>query len=197
MDPSPFDLDEYASASVTFFTSAVRAVVRSGDGLLGQVGVEEVEALTPMQSTLESGEIVAFAPVAASSLVTMTISEGVAGNFDEIHGAVAQLAAEHEAQVVPKMIEHISAICEGTGNVVDGAGMSIWEAQLEMLETIEIVFDSDGTPSLPQLLVNPETAAKMGDPPDGFAERFEAIIERRRDEWMAGRRTRRLPRPGH
>lgn len=197
MEPSPFDLDEYASATTGFFTSAVRAVVSASGGLLGKVNSEEVEVLTPMQNTLESGAVISFAPVEASSLVTMTISEGVAGNFDEIHAAVAQLALEHEQQVVPHMIAHLSAVCEGTGNVVDGAGLSVWEGQLKMLETIEIMFDPDGTPSLPQLLMHPDTTANIGEPPADFTQRFEAIIERRRDEWMARRRTRRLPRQGH
>lgn len=196
-EAAPFDLNEYARASTEFFSTATRALVSGGDGLLSQIASESVEAMTPLQSTLDTGEVIPSPPVKASSLVSMSISDGIVGDFDDIHLAISNLAEAHEKQVVPQMLAHISAICEGTGNVVDGGGRSIWEAQLEMLETISINFDSDGTPSLPQLVVHPDTAAKLGEPPPGFQERYQQVIERRRDEWMAGRRTRRLPRDGH
>lgn len=133
-------------------------------------------------------------PAEASSVIVLTTSAGVAGDFEELHAAVASSAKDYAASVVPQMLAHISQICDATGNVVDAQGQSIWEAQLEMLETIEIHFDEDGNPTLPSLVLHPDTADKLGDPPDGFVERFNEILTRRRDEWLAQRRTRRLPR---
>jgi hypothetical protein len=190
---APFELDEYASASYGFLVEAVDAVARAGNGLVAQVTVEQVEALIPTQNTLDSGDVVQSPPMVGQSLVTMTISEGIAGRFDDVHVAIAQLAEDREAQLVPQMVGHISKITEATGNVIDMKGRDIWEAQLEAIETIHISFDADGDPSLPQLLMHPDTAAKIGEPPAGFQERFNEIVERRHDEWMASRRTRRLP----
>ncbi|MEI2704338.1 MAG: hypothetical protein V9E89_03525 [Ilumatobacteraceae bacterium] len=188
-----FALDEYSSAAVAFFSDAVHAVARA-DGILAEIEVESVEALPLSQNTLPSGEVLPMAPAEVSALITLTISEGIDGRFDDYHLAIASAANDYSSQVVPHMFDHISRLCDATGNVVDGAGKSIWEAQLEMLETIAISFNEDGEPSLPQLFMHPDTAAKMGQPPEDFQARFDSILIRRRDEWLARRRTRRLPR---
>jgi hypothetical protein len=95
---------------------------------------------------------------------------------------------------MPRIFEHISEICDATGNVLKRPDQSIWDSILEMLATIEIAFDEDGNPSLPSVVMHPDMAAKIGDPPEGFEEKSREIIARRRDEWLARRRTRRLPR---
>jgi hypothetical protein len=189
-----FTLDEYHVAGRSFFGEAVHAVARAGDGILSQIRVETVEALPLSQNTLPSGEVLQMAPVESSTIVVLSTQEGIDGRSDDFHAAIAKAANDYVAAVVPQLLEQITRLTEATGNVVDAAGRSIWDAQLEALETIEIYFDRDGVPSLPSLVMNPETAKKIGEPPEGFVEAFNEILTRRRNEWLARRRTRRLPR---
>jgi hypothetical protein len=149
-----FALDEYAKATAQFFSDAV----------LAQIRVEHVEALPPSRNTLPSGEILEMPPAKAETTLLFSIPDGIDGIFDDVHVAVAQAAKDYAAQVVPHLLQQISNICDAVGNVVDGAGRSIWDAQLEMIKTISIVFDADGDPSLPSLVLHPTTRTRSEMP---------------------------------
>jgi hypothetical protein len=191
--PAAFRLDEYHRATVKFVSDAINAVARA-DGVLSLVTVEQVDSLPISQNTLDNGHVVERPPMEASAAMTFTVAEGIAGDFSEIHLAIADAAAKYSAQLVPQMIEHISQLCDASGNTVNVGGGSIWEAQLKMLETLSLTFDSDGNPTLPTLVMHPDTAARIGQPPPDFQSRYDEILLRRRDEWLAQRRSRRLPR---
>lgn len=195
--PAIGTLDEYSTASLAFFSDAVGAIVRAGDGVLSEIGVEQMEAIPQMQHTLSSGEVLQSPPLEASSQISFSRTGVIEGELGDFHLAVYQTAERMEDAMTRHMFQHISEVTEATGNVVRANGGSMWEASLEMLETIHLSFDQDGVPTLPTLVVNPETHKKMGDPPPDFVKRLNEIVLRRRDEWLARRRTRRLPRPGH
>lgn len=186
-----FSLDEYERAGIEFFSQAVSAVA-SADGVLSMISTEKSEYVAVSRNTLEDGETVELRPFLASSEMTLSVDDGISGRFDEIHVAIANAGADFSSQMTKSMLQHISDLCDATGNVVDTGRQSIWEAQLEALETVEISFGPDGDPRLPSLVIHPDTADSMGEPPEDFRERYEAIVRRRRDEWLAGRRTRRL-----
>jgi len=190
-----FALHEYAAAGTRFFSDAVSAVSRA-DGVLSMIRTEKAEYIAVSQNTLDDGEIVEMEPILTSSVMTFTVSDGIAGDFDEVHVAIAETAAAFSEQLTKRILQNISELCDGTGNVVNAKGRSIWEAQLEALETIQITFDEDGNPSLPSIVMHPDTADNMGDPPEDFRPRYDSIVERRRDEWLARRRTRRLSTDG-
>lgn len=186
-----FALHEYERAGTQFMSDAVSAIA-SAEGVLSMVSRERTEYVAVSHNTLDDGETVEMQPFLASSAMTFSVADGIAGDFDEVHVAIAETAADFSSQMTKNILEHISQLCDATGNVVDAKGLSIWEAQLAALETVEISFDADGDPSLPSIVMHPDTAAEMGEPPDDFKDRYDAIIERRRDEWLARRRTRRL-----
>jgi hypothetical protein len=194
--PSPYHLplDEYDRATREFFSEAVDAVARAANPILGQIQRERVEVLPTSLSTVDSGEIVRLEPLLSSALVTFSVSNAIRGDFSDAIVAIAETAEQFVAAVMPSVFGHISDICDATGNVVSGKDRPIWDAMLEALETISISFDEDGNPSLPSIVMHPDTVAKIGNPPEGHEARSNDIIARRRDEWLAGRRTRRLPR---
>lgn len=192
----PLRLDEYDRATREFFSAAVDAVARASDPILGQIQREKVEVIARSVNTMESGAIVEREPLVSSASVTFSVPEAIDGDFTGVIAAIAETADQFVASMMPNFFEHISEICDATGNVVSGADRPIWDALLETLETIAISFDEDGNPSLPSIVMHPDTASKLGDPPEGYEELGNEIIARRRDEWLAGRRTRRLPREG-
>lgn len=195
--PAIGTLDEYASASRAFFSDTVTAIVRSGDGVLSQIGVEQTEAIPPMQHTMASGQILPSGPLLASSEISFSRAGVVEGDFDEFHLAVYQTAEQLERDMTRHLFGHISELTEATSSVVRTNGGCMWEGILEMMETIHLSFDQDGTPTMPTIVVSPDTREKMGEAPSWFIERLNEIVLRRRDEWLVRRRTRRLPRQSH
>jgi hypothetical protein len=193
--PGPFlALDEYDRATREFFSEAVDAVARASDPILGQIQHEKVEVIAKSMSTMETGEVVQREPLLSSASVSFSVPDAIEGNFSDVVAAIADTAEQFLSSMMPNIFEHISEICDATGNVVSGKDRPIWDAMVEVLETIAISFDDEGNPSLPSIVMHPDTAAKLGDPPEGYEETVNEIIARRRDEWLAGRRTRRLPR---
>jgi hypothetical protein len=191
---SPLRLDEYDLATREFFSEAVEAVSRAISPILGQIQREKVEVLPPSVNTMESGHVVRRDPLLHSAAVSFSVNAGVQGDFSDVHAAIVETAEQFVASIMPSIFQHISEICDATGNVLSGADRPLWDAILEMLETIAISFDEDGNPSLPSVVMHPDAAAKLGEPPEGYEQKCNEIIARRRDEWLAGRRTRRLPR---
>lgn len=188
-------LDEYDLACREFFREAVDAVVAASEPILGRIRRETVEVLPAMVTTVDAGEEVRQAPVQASGRALFTVAGGLAGDFDEVAVAVAQVAEQFTDAVMPNFFAQLSDLTEATGNVVrSDAGLS-WESVLEGFEKVQMSFDEDGNPSGLTVTMNPADIERLGEPPDWFLQRREEIIARRRDEWLAGRRVRRLPRP--
>lgn len=100
---------------------------------------------------------------------------------------------EFASQATKALFETVSLTTEAVGNVHSAAGKNIWEAQLEMLESLEMHFDEDGNHNYKYYL-HPDTAKKLAEnPPTPEQERRgEEIIRRKREEYYAKKRTRRL-----
>jgi hypothetical protein len=91
------------------------------------------------------------------------------------------------------MFEILSKTTEAVGNSIPLAGRNVWDAQIEALETTELRFDKDGNHHY-QIVVHPDTYNKlMENPPTPEQERrWQETIERKRKEYYAKKRTRRL-----
>lgn len=97
------------------------------------------------------------------------------------------------SQAKKSLFETVSLTTEAVGNVHSAAGRNVWEAQLEMLESLEMHFDEDGNHNF-QYYLHPDTAKKLFEnPPTPEQEkRGEEIIRRKKEEYYAKKRTRRL-----
>ena len=97
------------------------------------------------------------------------------------------------SQTTKALFETVSLTTEAVGNVHNAAGRNIWEAQIEMLESLEMHFDEDGNHNYKYYL-HPDMAKKLAEnPPTPEQEkRAEEIIKRKREEYYAKKRTRRL-----
>ena len=192
-----FRLDEYGKAGRKFIGDAVHALAAASSPILSQIAVEEVEATPVSRNTLDDGQVLDHDPHLVESTMTMSVSAGIAGQFDELHVAIAKMGESFASQLVPRLLQQVSDICDATGNVVNGADQPFWETYLQAIDKIALTFDSSGQPRLPQMTMNPATADRIPAQPDDFDERLNSILTRRRDEWLATRRTRRLPRGSH
>ena len=87
------------------------------------------------------------------------------------------------------LFEIMHQVTQETGNVVDGGGQPLsHEKILELLETIQIDFDTDGNPRMPTIFISPTVAPRMKELADApsareFEEKQKKIIEKKRVEW--------------
>lgn len=95
------------------------------------------------------------------------------------------MAKDHEKMFFETMDE----VTKKTGNIVHGGGQPLsHEKILEVLEVIQIDFDSDGSPIMPTMIISPAMEPRlkelMNDPSaKEFEAKQNAIIERKRLEW--------------
>jgi len=105
------------------------------------------------------------------------------------------MVIERIGQLQKMMCSEVITATELTGNKVDAKGLPISpDLILNMLEKIEIRFDEDDNPVLPQIHLAPEQFNKMKDMKFTVeqAERQKTIIDRKRKEWYAKKRYRKL-----
>ncbi|MEC4841065.1 hypothetical protein R2360_16595 [Mycobacteroides chelonae] len=122
---------------------------------------------------------------------TTSVDEILSYDTDSLLSNIAQTADGMGGQLVRAMAEHISAICERTGNVVDAGGSNFYEAIIEVSEKMELAFDDEGKLKQ-QILLHPDNLPE--EPPTAEQEaRLKAVIDRKREEWSAARSRRELP----
>jgi len=105
------------------------------------------------------------------------------------------MVIERIGQIQKMMYSEVINATELTGNKVDAKGSPINpDLILNMLDKIEIRFDEDDNPILPQIHLAPKQFNKMKDMKFTIeqAERQKTIIDRKRKEWYAKKRYRKL-----
>lgn len=97
------------------------------------------------------------------------------------------------SQAKKALFETVGLTTEAVGNSHALAGRNIWEAQLEMMESVEWHFDENGNHNY-QFYCHPDVGKKLAEnPPTPEQEkRMEELIKRKRAEYYAKKRTRRL-----
>ena len=105
-------------------------------------------------------------------------------------------AAEEMAEKREKLFfEQIKKLTDEVGNVVsaDGKPLSI-DLFFEAIEKIDIDFDEEGNPSMLMFVANPKTSPSITKilPQVEADPRYQAIIERKREEWRARESNRKL-----
>ena len=91
------------------------------------------------------------------------------------------------------LFETVSQTCDATGNSVAAKGKNFWDAYNEILETADMHFDENGNHNY-KIYIHPDKGKELAaNPPteEQIAE-GEKIIERKKQEYYAQKRTRRL-----
>ena len=109
---------------------------------------------------------------------------------------LTELAEKHVEAIAKALVQMLSDVTEGVGNVVDVGGRPIsWDHFLDGLEKIEVSFDEEGRHQV-QFAMNPNTAMLLeaiSVSPEQ-RQRHKEIVRRKKEQWDAQKRTRRLPR---
>jgi hypothetical protein len=111
---------------------------------------------------------------------TLTLRQAAEGYRDQV-----------AAQVVTKMRE----MTEAGGQSIDAAGRPLsYDMLLDALEKYEFTFAEDGTPIMPQMVMNPATAELLSrlELTAAHVERLENMLRQKKAEHDAHKRERRL-----
>lgn len=188
---------EYDIGGVRWFNEASRELARAIHPLLAQVTREELAEGPPPQV---AGDAL---PAEASSLYrsmairhewTVSIEDVAAFNLEQFLAHLYALGDSIGGQMVRGMLEHISAVTDEYGNTIDAGGRDFFDVFAETLETIDMTFDDEGRPNL-TIVMHPDQMEKLRDkqPTPEQEARLDAILQRRKEEWLASRRRRDLP----
>jgi hypothetical protein len=112
---------------------------------------------------------------------------------EEFRDALWNFAKETIGQMKKHFFDTFPQICDATGNSIDANGKNYWDSFNEMLETIQMSFDENGNHNY-KILVHPNTFKKIQDipPTEEQLAKGREIIERKKKEYYAQKRTRRL-----
>lgn len=171
--------------------------MRSKSPLLQMIQIETVDELPINRVTVASDAVVETAPMQVESKFSINPQEILDGRFDMLYAAMEEAADSGLASLMPQFFKSISDVCDAAGQTINTDGELNHDSIMDALEAVEITFNDDESPRLPTLVMHPTTAEKLRSlPPPTKAqnERHEAIIEKKRRDWLARRRTRQLPR---
>ncbi|CAL8900627.1 hypothetical protein [Kocuria varians] len=188
---------EYEIGGVRWLSDASREMARALHPLLAQVTREELAEGPPprIEDAAVPAEVSSlYRPMVVQHVWTVSIEDVTEFNVDQFLTDLHGLADSMGGQMVRGMLDHISAVSEEYGNTVDATGQDFVDAFAESLETMDLSFDKDGRPNL-TIVMHPGTLEKLREnPPTSEQEaRIDAILSRRREEWLASRRRRDLP----
>lgn len=190
---------EYETATAKWIEHTVDFLMMENDPLYAQLRPEQIDGLgeTAIRSGAD-GEIL-VRPVHTVATGSVDVGSAIAGDFGDLEAVVAQIADQKLEQTMAAYFALVIDATQHTGNLVDAHGDAA-EGLLAMLEKMDVAFDDDGKPSL-QIVVSPSDAARVRAQLAAFTpdqhRRFSEIIIRKREEYRASRRRRRLPRHCH
>jgi hypothetical protein len=195
-----FRLMEYAVAERVFIGGTLDALARAKDPLLARIKVERTTKVPRTQITTDSGEVIEQEPVQIRTKLTQAPQDIIDGKLDDLLVSLDQAAEEYSEQFGRYFYEQLSRVTEATGNVVDASGRPFFDSLYEMYDKIDLQFDEGGRIAQ-ELHLNPADAEKWQKgldemTPDQQAK-LAALVERKRQEFNARRRDRRLSRRGN
>lgn len=187
-------LPEYDDATMHLLMECVDGLAAAQDPLLGMISRDSTDALPSAdvppgvtQGAYKSLELEMRFALSTRAALSTDVDEWAASVQDSVDKALPSLMS----QIFGQMGE----ILREAGQDIDAQGQPLsMGLLLKALEKIEIDFDADGKPKMPTLVVHPEMAKKLAETPPTPEEekQLEALIERKRQEFYARRRVRKL-----
>ena len=188
------NIPAYDVALYAFMTSVL-------DGL---VAVEPMLGQIPVRVTGHAGPTRNVPGAQPVDHPLTTFKEVFAIHTDVIRGSqvesfvetLTELAGKHGDAMAKALFQTLTDVAEGVGNVVDARRKTLsCDHFLDALEKMEMSFDDEDRPQV-QFTVNPNTAKLLRalEITPEQQQRHDEIIRRKKDQWDAQKRTRRLPR---
>ncbi|MGH2845696.1 MAG: hypothetical protein ACRDL0_06700 [Thermoleophilaceae bacterium] len=192
----PFALYEYDAAFGEFFGTTLRTLARARSPILREIKFVEVSGTVGSRIRGRDGLDIELMPGTTSAEVTTDLQAVRDGQSEKLYAELSAGADSMAEQLVGQLVENLSKITEGTGNVLDAGGQAFsFELLYEMLEKMEFSLDENDQVVMPLLLMHPDQLEKIRNLPPPTPEqerRMEELKQRKREEALARRRSRRL-----
>ncbi len=190
---------EYEAATQRWIQQTVQHIMRARDRVYAQLRTEQAETVPATRLDLGGGQEFAVDPVRIHVDGSIAIDPLIDGDLEDLHVQVSSIADQQLEQFMRAYFTTISKVTDKTGNTIDAHGDAA-EGLLAVLEKMDIAFGEDGLPAL-EMIVSPADADRIRAQLDALTveqqQRLTGIINRKREEYLASRRRRRLPRHGH
>jgi hypothetical protein len=201
-DPKPellpyFALPEYEEQGRQFIQDAIEIYMRASDSLYGRLHVQRVEHVLPSRIPLASGSFFETRPMSGATEFELPGRDLFNGRYRSLMVALAETAKNRLAQVMKQFFKSVDDLTTATDQVVDAGGRPFsYELWLQSLEKIDFDFDREGRPRFPTMVVSPQQYEKIKQLPPPTQEQLnslERLVSRKREEFVARKRHRRLP----
>jgi hypothetical protein len=190
-------LPEYERAVFHLFHTAVKHLMKAKDSLYAQIPEgDPTETIPATQNTMPSGDMVTSEPIMMKSEIVFQWGDIRNCNLDAL-ALQANNAAEHGLSIMmPRLFEMLGKTSVAAGTATDMAGAPLtFESYLAAFSKIELRFEDNGEPIMPQLVAHPQTAEMLASLPPWTGDQqrvWDAMIEGKRKEYFASRRHRKL-----
>ena len=185
---------EYDRAWEGFVDRAVDALMRANDPLLRQMGRNTTQRAGPVQYA-DLGEPIIHQPLNIQAPIQLATSAILDTEVEAIIASIADLAEKCLEQLMKGFFRRFVELCEKAGTAVSAGGRTIsWDLVLDAFDRTDFDFDAAGNPKLPSLCAHPKMKASLDRQPftEAHRQRLDAIIAKKREEYRARQRHRRL-----
>lgn len=167
------------------------------------LALDSILHFMPLRATMHSGPsrnvrnpVIVDQPMHANEQI-LSIEYDVIRNtdIDKFTKILWEFTEITKRNIIPMMLTGISEVVDAIGNTVDAEDQGFsFDLLNQALEKLRVDFDEDGNPILPTLVVNPNMYERIKDikPTPEQAQRFREIIEAKKEEHDAQKRSRRL-----
>lgn len=185
-----FALPEYQTAFQERLDVAIHELMQAKSSLLRTIENQLTEHVRATHITAPSGEIVSSPPIRNAIPTRVLFNDIVNFNLPAFARGIDEIAEVLTDDQVESLLSYSGRVSEAIGNTGSAKGRPFgWEVILMGLERIEIDFEPDGTPLLPQLVAEGDkrTAIEYPQMSDTERQSFEELMIRKREEFDARR----------
>ncbi len=192
-----FSLPEYEYAQSRFVHDGVARLMEAKDEFWARIPkAEPAEAVPITQNTMPSGEVVQNEPLSVAAQFVYKYEDIRSCNTEELAAQMDAAADQILSVLMPHVFDIMGRTCKAAGTASDAGGKPFsFEMFLDGIEKIDLPFDEKGNPELPTLVVGPELGNQIRAMQPWTPEQrkaFDDVIERKRKEYNARRRDRKL-----
>lgn len=188
-----FGLSEYSSAASAYMFDGVKHLTRARSPLLAGIRSVPTEAIPVSRITDGAGGELKLVPTPVVITLGIDIAPVTAGDLGGVYAALDAAAAQQQEAMEKIVIESMSAVTDLTGNKLDVAGQPwSWDQITDAIERLPP--GDDGEMDI-TMVIHPDDYVRLQRlPPPTPAQvaRREAMLERKREDWKAQKRERRL-----
>lgn len=169
------------NSNLGFMANSPRYTVHEGEthGFLRPTGKDDSSALKQLS--------------AGDSLDIMKLNSG---DTTEVLKFINTIAVSYADQMKTQMFDAISEVCDKNGNSVNANNLSLEDMILEMYNRIQVDFNQDGSPKMPQLILGEGHFEKLNELLNSsgseLKRKIDKILYNKKQDWLERENNRKL-----